>query len=44
MEQDIMDASDEVVRKYYDETPKKERSDFGVTSVRELLLSLRLPP
>ena len=31
MQQEIGEASDEAARRYYDETPKEEWSDLGVT-------------
>jgi hypothetical protein len=32
LQQEIGEASDDAVRKYYDETPKEDRSDTGVTA------------
>jgi hypothetical protein len=33
LQQEIVEASDDVMRKYYNETPKEERCDTGVTAV-----------
>jgi hypothetical protein len=33
LQQEIAKAFDEAARKYMDETPKVERSDFGVTAI-----------
>jgi hypothetical protein len=33
LQQEIAEASDDAARKYYDETPKEERSDTEVTAV-----------
>jgi hypothetical protein len=32
LQQEIAEASDDAARKYYDETPKEDRSDEGVTA------------
>jgi hypothetical protein len=33
LQQEIAEASDDAARKYYNETPKEERCDTGVTAV-----------
>jgi hypothetical protein len=33
LQQEIAEASDDAVRKYYDETPKEEKYDTGITAV-----------
>jgi hypothetical protein len=33
LQQEIVEASDGVAIKYYDETPKEEKSDTGVTAI-----------
>jgi hypothetical protein len=33
LQQEIGEASDDAARKYYEETPKEDRSDTGVTAV-----------
>jgi hypothetical protein len=34
LQQEIGEASNDVARKYYDETPKEDRSDTGVTAAK----------
>jgi hypothetical protein len=33
MQQEIAEASDDAARKYYEETPEKDRTTLGVTAV-----------
>jgi hypothetical protein len=42
LQQEIVEASDDAARKYYDETPKEERSDTEVTAVMRAAAKTKL--
>jgi hypothetical protein len=42
LQQEIVEASDDAARKYYDETPKEERSDTEVTPVMRATIKTKL--